>query len=335
MDVELNKLLNTPAWTTEQEKIIEEPYLYICKQSGKELRTLLINTFNIFYQIPQTQLDKITRIIEVLHNSSLLIDDVEDNSELRRGEPVAHSIFGTAFTINSANYMYFKAIEYALDLNDGNANCNVMKVLNEEFLNLHRGQALDLYFRDTLKCPTEADYVDMVMNKTGGLFRLSIRLMELIQKNNVNDNLSDQQLTISFVPLVNLLGIIYQIKDDYLNLKHNQYFANKGYCEDLQEGKFSFPVIHAIRFDTGNQEVINILKQKTDNKKLKTHVVKYMNETSKSFEYCETTLNKLKLTAFELLKSLIDGNFPNFEDDPRINKGYNSLKMVIDKICSI
>ena len=47
----------------------------------------------------------------MLHNASLLLDDIEDGSELRRGAPTAHKVFGEALTINSANYLYFVALE--------------------------------------------------------------------------------------------------------------------------------------------------------------------------------------------------------------------------------
>jgi geranylgeranyl pyrophosphate synthase len=52
----------------------------------------------------------------MLHNASLLIDDIEDNSKLRRGVPVAHNIYGVPLTINAANYVYFLAMEKALTL---------------------------------------------------------------------------------------------------------------------------------------------------------------------------------------------------------------------------
>ena len=50
----------------------------------------------------------------MLHNASLLLDDIEDGSELRRGAPTAHKVFGEALTINSANYLYFVALEKVL-----------------------------------------------------------------------------------------------------------------------------------------------------------------------------------------------------------------------------
>lgn len=269
-------------------------------QAGKELRKVLIELFNQVLNIPEHELEVITKIIGTLHNASLLVDDVEDGSKLRRGNPVAHEIFGVATTINTANYMYFTAIQEALKL-----GLPAIEILNEEFLNLHRGQALDLYWRESLKCPSEKEYVDMVMNKTGGLFRLAIRLMELNNKPGR-----------SFVPLVNLLGIIYQIKDDYINLCNPEYFTNKGYCEDLKEGKFLFPIIHAIRFDESNMEVINILKKHTDDLELKNHVVEYMKSQSKSFEYCQSTLTHLKLQAYGLVAAFeADGTYEKKQID--------------------
>ena len=102
------------------------------------------------------------------------IDDVEDSSVLRRGIPVAHNIFGTAQTINSANYVYFKALEELVKLK----NAKLAQIYMEELINLHRGQGMDLFWRDTLTCPNEDEYLEMVGNKTGGLFRLAVKLMQ-------------------------------------------------------------------------------------------------------------------------------------------------------------
>lgn len=102
------------------------------------------------------------------------VDDVEDSSVLRRGIPVANSIFGTAQTINSANYVYFKALADVVSL----GNPKLIDIFTEELINLHRGQGMELYWRDSLTCPSEEDYLEMVGNKTGGLFRLAIKLMQ-------------------------------------------------------------------------------------------------------------------------------------------------------------
>lgn len=287
MEIDFEALKSSPNWSSDDEKMIVEPYKYLTQTNGKEFRTTLINAFNTILCVAENDLKVITDIVGTLHNASLLVDDVEDGSRLRRGVPAAHEIFGVPATINTANYMYFKALQKAISLGP-----EAIEVLTEEFLNLHRGQALDLYWRDALVCPSEKEYVNMVMNKTGGLFRLSIRLMEL--KSKIKRK--------TFVPLVNLLGVAYQIRDDVANLADEVYKTNKGYCEDLTEGKFSFPVIHAIRFDENNKEVIGILKKHTEDAVLKAHVVRYMKQTSHSFEYCERTIEKLKQEALELLK---------------------------------
>lgn len=99
---------------------------------------------------------------------------MQDQSVLRRGIPVAHSIFGTAQTINSANYTYFLALREIMKLK----NPQAIDIFTEELLNLHRGQGMELFWRDTLTCPSEAEYLEMVGAKTGGLFRLAIKLMQ-------------------------------------------------------------------------------------------------------------------------------------------------------------
>lgn len=103
-------------------------------------------------------------------------------------------------------------------------------------LNLHRGQGMEIYYRDAHICPTEEQYLEIVSNKTGGLFRLAIKLMQLCSEAD-----SD------YIELVDLLGLYFQIRDDVINLQSKEYMETKGYCEDLTEGKYSFPIIHAIR----------------------------------------------------------------------------------------
>lgn len=112
------------------------------------------------------------------------VDDVEDNSLLRRGIPVTHSIFGTAQTINSANYVYFGALQELVKL----GNARAIPIYTDELCNLHRGQGMDLFWRDTLTCPNEDDYLEMVGNKTGGLFRLAVQLMQAESSSNMYGN---------------------------------------------------------------------------------------------------------------------------------------------------
>jgi geranylgeranyl diphosphate synthase type 3 len=150
----------------------------LISQPGKGIRAQLISAFNAWLEVPPDGLAIITKVVGMLHTASLLVDDVEDSSVLRRGLPVAHSIFGTAQTINSANYVYFCALQEIQNLK----NPKAITIFTEELLNLHRGQGMDLFWRDSLTCPTEEDYLEMVGNKTGGLFRLAIKLMQAESK---------------------------------------------------------------------------------------------------------------------------------------------------------
>ena len=132
------------------------------------------------------------------------IDDIQDGSDLRRGSPAAHRVFGTAQTINSANYAYFLAQKELLQLKNP---LEAFQIFNDELLNLHRGQGMELFWRDTLTVPTVEQYLQMISNKTGGLFRLAVRLMQSV-------NPSDHDI----LPLTELLGLIFQVRDDYRNL---------------------------------------------------------------------------------------------------------------------
>lgn len=278
-------------WSEEKEKVICGPFDYLYGHPGKDFRTQVITAFNAWLEVPTESLEVITKVVGMLHTASLLIDDVEDNSSLRRGLPVAHSIFGVPQTINSANYVYFYALQELQKLK----NQKALTVFADELLSLHRGQGMDLFWRDTLTVPTEDDYLEMVGNKTGGLFRLGIKLMQ-----------AESRSLMDCVPLVNIIGLIFQIRDDYQNLWSKEYSDNKGMCEDLTEGKFSFPVIHSIRADPSNLQLLNILKQKTTNEDLKRYAVSYMEKTG-SFAYTREVISVLIERARKMTDEIDEG----------------------------
>nr|CAG8502689.1 522_t:CDS:2 [Entrophospora candida] len=266
---------------TSNRDILMEPYSYLLSNPGKDIRTKLIEAFDFWLKVPKDQLTIIKKVIEMLHNASLLIDDVQDNSTLRRGVPVAHQIFGIPTTINCANYVYFLALDQLSRLN----NPKMLHIFTEELLNLHRGQGMELYWRDNFICPSEEEFIEMVSNKTGGLLRLAVKLMQ---------------------EAINIIGIHFQIRDDYMNMQSEKYSENKGFCEDLTEGKFSFPIIHSIQTDNSNRRLINILKQRTNSLDLKMFAMKIIDETG-SFAYTRRYLTKTEQTARDEIKKL-DGN---------------------------
>ncbi|KAF3425602.1 hypothetical protein E2986_05989 [Frieseomelitta varia] len=240
----------------EEDEMLLEPFSYILQVPGKQIRTKLTHAFNYWLKVPEDKLHAVGNIIQLLHTSSLLIDDIQDNSVLRRGIPVAHNIYGVASTINAANYSMFIALEKLLALNHPEVNklynikirAQCIQVYVEQLLELHRGQGMEIYWRDNYICPSETAYKQMTIRKTGGLFDLAVKLMQLFSDCKEN-----------FIPLAGILGLYFQIRDDYCNLHLQEYAENKSYCEDLSEGKFSFPIIHAIRTHPEDRQILSIL----------------------------------------------------------------------------
>ncbi|KAI8646052.1 geranylgeranyl pyrophosphate synthase [Parasitella parasitica] len=270
------------------EDIILEPYNYLISQPGKDIRAKLISAFDLWLNVPKDTLKVINKVIGMLHNASLMIDDVQDDSDLRRGVPVAHHIYGVPQTINTANYVIFLALREVMKLNIP----SMMQVCTEELINLHRGQGIELYWRDSLTCPTEDEYIDMVNNKTSGLLRLAVRLMQAASESNTD-----------YTPLVNIIGIHFQVRDDYMNLQSTTYTNNKGFCEDLTEGKFSFPIIHAIRKDASNRQLLNIISQKPTSIEVKKYALEVIRKAG-SFEYVREFLHQKETESLKEIERL-------------------------------
>ncbi|KAJ8653345.1 hypothetical protein O0I10_010996 [Lichtheimia ornata] len=248
----------------------------------------MIAAFNVWLQVPQDELLAITKVIGMLHSASLLIDDVEDDSVLRRGVPAAHHLFGLPQTINCANYVYFLALDEIIKLK----NPEMVKIYTEELVNLHRGQGMELYWRDTATCPTEEEFIEMVDNKTGGLLRLAVKLMQAASTSKQD-----------YTGLVSKIGIHFQVRDDYMNLQSQQYADNKGFCEDLTEGKFSFPIIHSIRSDPNNRQLLNILKKRSDSLEIKQYALQLLERTG-TFDYCRKFLANIEVEARKEIEQL-------------------------------
>ena len=280
---------------------------------------MLIKTFNeIYYELDEPIIEMLSKVAERLHNASLVIDDIEDNSAMRRGMKTSHLVYGVAGSLNSANYSYFLALQELIDFEKNNSlqgSTNharlgeVTQIFNEELINLHRGQGLDIYWRDyrdkqdLSTIPSTTDYMNMVKNKTGGLFRLMIRLMDCYSSFSVEEAFKKER-TDSILRLCDYLGIIYQIRDDYLNLISDSAVAsNKGdFAEDITEGKFSFPVVLGIHQELkespGSSRVYEILLQKTTDVALKKEMLSLL-ETFDIFSATKKVIQELGNTVIK------------------------------------
>ena len=114
------------------------------------------------------------------------------------------------------------------------------------------------------------------------------------------------------------MGVYFQIRDDYINLKSGDYVTKKGFCEDLSEGKFSFPMIHGITTNPFDRRLLNILKQKTEDVDIKKYAVDYL-EACGSFSY---TIKRLEELMIEIKDELI--KFPYNPDLEQI------IEMLLD-----
>ncbi|GMF75176.1 unnamed protein product [Aspergillus oryzae] len=199
-----------------------------------------IDALNSWLEVPAASSTSIKSIIGMLHHSSLMLDDIEDNSVPRRGSPTAHTLFGVGQTINSANYTFVCAFEELQKLQSPNA----IGVFIEQLKNLHCGQGLDLYWKYNTHVPTADEYMTMIDHKTGGPFRLCVRLMQ--------GESSGKTEHIDARRFVTLLGRYFQIRDDYQNLTS---------AEDLDEGKSSWPLIDCLTGSDPEQTMIKGILQ--------------------------------------------------------------------------
>ena len=211
---------------------------------------MLIEALDQWLEVPPTSLRIIKEIVDQLHNASLILDDIEDDSPLRRMNPAVHTMFGQSQSINSANFMFVCAVKKSREL----ANASAVDILLDELECLYLGQSWDLFYKVNLCCPSESEYLTMVDNKTGVMFRLLTRLM---QGENAKEHIDFSRLTLLF-------GRYFQIRDDYMNIASSEYSDQKGFCEDLDEGKISYPLVHCLQDNPVLRgRILGIFRQKS------------------------------------------------------------------------
>lgn len=152
-------------------------------------------------------------------------------------------------TINSANFAILEATEEASRL-----GAESLKIYFGSLRSLFIGQSYDLFWTKHNVSPSTDEYLAMVDGKTGGLFQLSNSLLAC----NVSRKLSSSQQE-ELQNLVTLMGQLYQIRDDYINLTSAEYANQKGSCRDLDEGKFSYPIIQALASQDAEESMLRSL----------------------------------------------------------------------------
>ncbi len=175
-------------------------------------------------------------LIEGIHTASLIHDDIEDNSELRRGKPAAHVAYGLDSALNSGSWLYFRALQ---SIEGYHAPADIKLDLYTAALThiraLHEGQALDIHWHRTAGFfPSRQDYERMIRLKTGALAALAAYTgMRAAGKEHEESNV--------FAALFAEAGVGFQILDDVKNISTGNAGKKRG--DDIVEGKKSMPAI--------------------------------------------------------------------------------------------
>ena len=231
-------LPDAPESAAEQNPIalLSAPCASLVSGGGKRWRPLLAV---LVYQLAGGNSEDIytlTPLIEGIHTASLIHDDIEDNSELRRGQPAAHVAYGLDSALNSGSWLYFRALQ---SLEDYQAPASIKLDLYATALTqiraLHEGQALDIHWHRTVGFfPSQEDYERMIRLKTGALAALAAYTgMRAAGKKHEESKV--------FAALFAGAGVGFQILDDVKNISTGNAGKKRG--DDIVEGKKSLPVI--------------------------------------------------------------------------------------------
>jgi len=179
--------------------------------------------------------------IEILHNGLLIHDDIQDDSELRRGRPTLHALHGVPLAINAGDALMFSALRPLIDAFHPLGDAAVQQALDVT-LNMARetaeGQALELGWRDrNITAVSEADYLRMALKKTAWLGMIWPAQLGLILGSR--GRLDGERM----VRWGYFLGVAFQIEDDLRNLSPDAGYG-KEMNGDLFEAKRTLMLIH-------------------------------------------------------------------------------------------
>lgn len=250
--------------------------------------------------------------VEMVHNFTLVHDDIMDNDEMRHGVPTVHKKFGMPIAILAGDVLFSKAFQIISESKlSPNANIHLISRLAKACVDVCEGQLLDIKMADEKRIPTEKEYITMIGKKTAALFDVSCAMGAICATNKPKDisNLSTFGRN---------LGIAFQITDDLIGVMGDPKVTKKPVGNDLREGKKSLPILMAIKLAKGNDKKI-ILKafgnSRISKKDLNRAVEvirslgieeKVRNQALKYAEKSEKSLTKYKGTAKVELVALLD-----------------------------
>ncbi len=177
---------------------------------------------------------------ELLHNFSLVHDDIEDGSRTRRGEPCLHLLHGEPLAINAGDGLFSLAFE-ALHSSSlpTDVVCEASSLLAATATTMCEGQALDIQWQKEKHFPSEKEYLNMIYKKTGVLIATSLELGAIAGGGKAEEREILREFGSS-------LGIAFQIQDDLLDLTGDEKVVGKSLGNDVVTGKRTLVAIHAM-----------------------------------------------------------------------------------------
>jgi geranylgeranyl pyrophosphate synthase len=248
------------------QKSLVDPIWDFLDRGGKRWRPILFLLVAEAVGGDTEKLKDFVVIPEIVHNGTIMIDDVEDSGELRRGKPCTHKIFGEDIAINTGNFMYYFPLLILLKNKDRFSEGITLKVYEiylQEMLNLGFGQSADIYWhKGKVSGIKEEEYLQMCAYKTGCLARMAAKLGVVLSG-------GDDKLTEKIGKVAEAIGVAFQIQDDILDItltgKEREKFG-KVFGNDIKEGKRTLMVIHTLKKATpeDKKRLLEILNKHTD-----------------------------------------------------------------------
>ncbi|MEM3577788.1 MAG: polyprenyl synthetase family protein [Candidatus Bathyarchaeia archaeon] len=297
-------------------KAIAEPIWEFLDRGGKRWRpALFLLICEALGKRPEEFAD-FAIIPEVIHNGTLIIDDIEDASEMRRGKPCTYRVYGLDIAINAGNAMYYLPL-LSLITNTEKISKEKLSAVYEiyvkEMINLSLGQAMDIAWHRGLANADqigEEDYLQMCAYKTGTLARMSAKIAAVLAD-------ARQELTEKLGRFAESIGVAFQMQDDILDLTGEEFAEKKGGMgQDITEGKRTLMVIHTLKVANAKdrRRLIEILNMHTTNQKLRDEAIKIM-EKYGSLDYVKNFARKIVEESWRDVEKLL----PESEAKKKLN----------------
>ena len=207
---------------------------YIIGAGGKRLRPMLLLLAAGALGHRGADAHQLAAVVEFIHTSTLLHDDVVDESDLRRGRKTANAVWGNAASVLVGDFLYSRSFQLMVELE----RMDVQKILADTTNTIAEGEVLQLLH---VRNPDtdEAAYLRVIERKTAILFAAATRLGALLAGADAatQQALHDYGLA---------LGYAFQIADDVLDYASDAATMGKNLGDDLAEGKMTLPLIHAM-----------------------------------------------------------------------------------------